>query len=1240
MPATASSVPSLPAELADLPQLRRRTCRHGPMLYSVNDVYIGRSLEIYGEYIEAEARLYHRLLQPGDVVVEAGANIGAFTVPIARRVGPSGRVHAFEPQRVGHALLRINLALNGLGHVTLHRAALGDRPGEMVVPVPDYRRPGNFGGYGLSGAGEGERVPVVTVDSLGLERCDLLKIDVQGMEKAVLDGARETVQRCRPAIHVENDRQEQSAALIDWLLRQGYRLWWHLPRLFNPANFRGRKDNVFGNTLSANVLALPEGRDATVARDLRQVRSAGDWWRQPAASTPAAAAPAPPPAPPAASPAFDAAIVAHREGRFDQALKLYDEAIAKGERLSGAFTNIGVIMRTRRQFDAAIAAHRRALELIPDDPGVLGNLGNALKDAGRFDEAIALKRRVVELRDGKDAESWHGLGIALRDAGRIAEAAEIFVRAIEISPNDPEIRFNLALAQLHLENYEEGWANYETRWQLDRQKKRAFSQPWWHGGPFTGKTLLLFAEQGFGDTIQFIRFVPGVKALGGTVVLECQKELVRLMQSVPGLDRIVVRDTAEAETATREADLVCPLASLPGICKATTESLPGVSFPYLVPPEGTGKKFDALLARAGDRLRVGIVWSGSITFADNANRSAGLAPYLRFAAIPGVQLFGLQKGPRLEELKALGTDSLIIDASPLLDDFADTAALIQRLDLVLMTDSSVTHLTGALGCPIWVMLMHHPDWRWLRERTDSPWYPSVRLFRQRTPRDWEHVFSEVEKALTELAASRPRRVEAPAPKPPPADLVVAAALTGPDGKPRFTMPIPARFRDDPGLRVLAREELQDGGFEYGTRRFLDDHLAPGDLFIDVGAHWGVYSLSAATRWPGQVNVLAIEASPLNVEQLRRWIAHNGQEKQIEVVAAGAADREGFASVAPQSTMGHHLTHLGEEAGGGEGIRIPVTTIDRLLADRPALQGRRTLVKIDVEGLEPEVIEGAADLLRSGRVSALIFEKGRNYNTAEGRPRLVALCERLRGLGFSLWRLPHENMGGPLVPLAMTHDLCNAIALAPGFVQRPDYAKPFGTCPPPFRLPWKPTEDEQVAETEAVIAVRGALVDRWAVPEQGQAAALRASAAADELPLATSVVDLGAGAMLLRERLDPGCRYLPVDLFRFAPDMVLMDLERAPLATLGRFDAAAVLSVLEYLHDPQRLLAGIAEIADQLVLTYPLAGAADPVLARRRRGLVNDLDEAGLTGLVGRTGWQLARRRPLADGATLFLLERG
>ena len=314
---------------------------------------------------------------------------------------------------------------------------------------------------------------------------------------------------------------------------------------------------------------------------------------------------APPGRPAAAASPFDAAVAAHRAGRLDEALALYDAAILQGERPAGAFTNIGVILRARRRFDAAIVAHRRALELAPDDPGILGNLGNALKDAGQFDEAIALKRRVAELGQGRDGEAWHGLGIALRDAGRIDEAAEVFAKALALRPDDPEIRFNLALAQLHLERFAEGWRNYEARWLLDRQRKRAFAQPWWQGTPFPGKTLLLFAEQGFGDTIQFIRFVPEVKARGGTVLLECQPELVRLMRSARGLDGIVVRDTAEAEAAAAAADLVCPLASLPGICGATLATLPGTAFPYLAPPDGLGAKFDALLRRAQGRLKVG-----------------------------------------------------------------------------------------------------------------------------------------------------------------------------------------------------------------------------------------------------------------------------------------------------------------------------------------------------------------------------------------------------------------------------------------------------------------------------------------------------------------------------------------------------------------------------------------------------------------------------------------------------------
>ena len=411
----------------------------------------------------------------------------------------------------------------------------------------------------------------------------------------------------------------------------------------------------------------------------------------------------------------------------------------------------------------------------------------------------------------------------------------------------------------------------------------------------------------------------------------------------------------------------------------------------------------------------------------------------------------------------------------------------------------------------------------------------MRLFRQRQARDWEHVFAEVESELAALAAAGPSTASTPSARraSQPEDLLVAGRPFPAPTAAASTMPIPARFRDDPGLRVLAREELQDGGFEYATRRFLDEHLAPGDLLVDVGAHWGIYALSAATRWPGQVSVLAIEASPLNALHLRRWVAHNRLDEQIEVVAAGAADREGFASVAPQSTMGHHLTDLGHSRGRRRRPAHPRSPRSTP-AGRPAAAARAPHLRQDRRrGARAEVIAGADQLLRSGKVAALIFEKGRDYNTATGRPRLRALCAKLEAMGFTLWRMPHENLGGPLVPLALTRDLCNVMALAPDFVRRPDYAKPFGACPAPFRLPWQPSEADLVAETEAVIAAHSVDVDRWAVPDLGQAAALRAAAAADELALASSVVDLGAGGMLLRDRLDPGCRYVPVDLFRFA-----------------------------------------------------------------------------------------------------------
>ncbi len=255
----------IPAEVVRLPAepggpvIAERPCRHGLMRFFLLDGYLGTSLGLYGEWSEAEHRVAASVLTPGDVVVEAGSNIGSHTVPLARTVGPAGLVHAFEPQRVVFDLLAHNLRANGLDNVVLHNAAVGDRPGTVGIPVPDYASPGNYGGVSVGGL-DGEMVPLETIDGLNLDRLALLKADVEGMEAAALEGAARTIARCRPAIYLENDRADRSPGLIALIQGFGYRLWWHIVPLFDPANAAGSTVDAFPGIVSINMLALPRER--------------------------------------------------------------------------------------------------------------------------------------------------------------------------------------------------------------------------------------------------------------------------------------------------------------------------------------------------------------------------------------------------------------------------------------------------------------------------------------------------------------------------------------------------------------------------------------------------------------------------------------------------------------------------------------------------------------------------------------------------------------------------------------------------------------------------------------------------------------------------------------------------------------------------------------------------------------------------------------------------------------------
>lgn len=254
-----------------------KQCRHGPLLFLRGDQYIGRSLALYGEFSELEATLFAQIVRPGSTVVEVGANIGAHTVQLARLAGPQGRVHAFEPQRVIHQLLCANVALNAMFNVHTHQAGVGAAAGQLRVPPLDYAGAANFGGISLAAGTAGDAVPIVRLDDMPLPALHFLKVDVEGMEREVLEGARATLARHRPLMYVENDRREKSPALIRLVAELGYRMVWHTPPLFNPENFARSQDNVFPGIVSANMLCVPAESGLTL-NGFVPVEGPDHWW--------------------------------------------------------------------------------------------------------------------------------------------------------------------------------------------------------------------------------------------------------------------------------------------------------------------------------------------------------------------------------------------------------------------------------------------------------------------------------------------------------------------------------------------------------------------------------------------------------------------------------------------------------------------------------------------------------------------------------------------------------------------------------------------------------------------------------------------------------------------------------------------------------------------------------------------------------------------------------------------------
>ncbi len=430
-------------------------------------------------------------------------------------------------------------------------------------------------------------------------------------------------------------------------------------------------------------------------------------------------------------------------GRFAQALESFDRALALRPNLIEALCNRGNALNKLKRLDEALASYDRALALHPAHAESHYNRGATLHGMKRYEEALMSYDRAVALQPNYP-EAFSNRGATLYELKRHDEALKDYDRAIALQPDYPEAHWNAASLRLLTGDLVRGWAEYEWRWKYETLEpaKRNFSQPLWRGETIDGKTILLHAEQGLGDTIQFCRYAPLVAARGARVILEVDKRLHELMTGLAGVTQVI-----SASDPRPNFDLHCPLLSLPRAFGTQLETIPSTS-PYIRAPSS---KLADWSARLGERrrCRVGLVWSGNAAHHRDEIRSIHLNALLPLLGAKAT-FISVQKDVRSADATVLGEHNDIGQFADAFEDFSDTAALISNLDLVISVDTSVAHLAGALGRPLWVLLPYLPDWRWLLDRDTSPWYPTARLFRQDETRSWEGVIARARDALLEF----------------------------------------------------------------------------------------------------------------------------------------------------------------------------------------------------------------------------------------------------------------------------------------------------------------------------------------------------------------------------------------------------------------------------------------------------------------------------------------------------------
>ncbi len=741
--------------------------RNGYCLYNKNDIYIGKSLKYYGEFSQLEAEVFKQICKSNDTVIEVGANIGTHTQIFSKLVGNKGVVLAYEPQRIVFQTLCANMALNSITNVYTFQEALGNEEKYIKVPDLNFKKQNNFGGVSLEKQLNGTPVKQSKLDNLvnKINRLRFIKIDVEGMEIDVLKGAKNLISKFKPMIYVENDRQEKSKELIELIQSYGYELYWHLPPLFNPNNFKKNKKNIFGNIVSVNMLCV-HNDNKFVIKGLKKVEDTSfhpmknkqnskkdfryfynialQFEKQKQYSKAIQAYKMAIKLNPKYTKAINnLAILFYNIKMYEQSAKIFQVALDIDPNFIEVYSNMGAALNKAKKYDEAIKALETAIQKSPKHAGAYTNLGNVYNKLYEYKKAIKMHEKSIKL-DPKGCNAYSNVATSYKQLGQTQKAIQNYKKAIELKPDFVNAHFDLATVYLSIENFLDGFEQYEWRFKKDEmishiiKYKEIYTKSRFDGTQdIKNRKLLVHSEQGFGDSIMFARFVSSIKQrYGCEVILQCRDELKTLFEnSIENVDYFYAR----GDEKTPDFDYQISMLSLPYLYKISEAKQIDCGYPYLKAQDDE----DLKIKKTKGMIDIGICWSASVTGESYDGKVFDLKFLEPLIKHPKINVYSLQVGVEKEDIKKYGYEDDIIDLTDKLTDFNKTASLVKQLDLTISSDTSVAHLCAALDLEVWVPLQKIPDWRWLNKGEKTPWYNSAKLFRQKTARVWDGVFQSI-----------------------------------------------------------------------------------------------------------------------------------------------------------------------------------------------------------------------------------------------------------------------------------------------------------------------------------------------------------------------------------------------------------------------------------------------------------------------------------------------------------------